>query len=270
MVEQRTDSRIATLTSPRNPLLKEVRRAIDKGTLTPSGLCVAESFHLLEEALSSQCNVPYVLASEAVAATVERKIKGLRSTTLLRLDDALFRSFSATESSQGVLALVEPPKWDLEAAFCGSSLVVILDGLQDPGNCGTILRAAEAFGATGALLLKGTVNPYNPKAIRASAGSLFRLPLVAALEAELVLSTARQRSVRMFSAMPRAPLAAADADLTGRCALVIGSEGQGVSAVMANAAAPLRIPTTRVESLNAAVAAGILLYEAARQRRTAD
>src|SRR6202035_4126314 len=89
-----------------------------------------------------------------------------------------FRDLSSTETPQGVIALVRPPAWTLDQILSGCALVVVLDGVQDPGNAGAILRAAEAFGATGAVFLKGTVNPYNPKCLRGSAGSVFRLPLV--------------------------------------------------------------------------------------------
>jgi len=259
----------AHLTSPRNPLLKEIRVAIDRGTLTKSGLCVAETFHLLEEAVRSGCAIDTVLAAESVCSTVERRIGGLRGLKLIALADDLFASLSATETSQGVMTLVRPPSWDLDSVFRGQSLVIVLDGVQDPGNAGTILRAAEAFGATGAIVLKGSVNPWNPKAVRASAGSVFRLPLIAGLDGPLVLAALTQRRTDIYAAMPRAENPIDTVDLRRRCALVIGSEGRGVGPQFTAAATPVRIPTASVESLNAAVAAGVLLYEASRQRRVA-
>jgi RNA methyltransferase, TrmH family len=145
-----------------------------------------------------------------------------------------------------------------------------LDGLQDPGNAGSILRAAEAFGATGVLFLKGAVSPYNPKTLRASAGSLFRLPFLAAADPALALAALREYGVELYASVParaggrvRSPGAA---DLSRRCALIVGNEAHGVSAAWRAAAQEISIPTTGVESLNAAVAAGILLYEARRQR----
>lgn len=163
-------SKTEILTSPANPWLKEVRRAIVRGTLTREGLCVAESFHLLEEALRSDCPVEAVLAAESVRSAVESHVRRLQGLRVMVLADALFREVSGTESTQGVMALVRPPRWTLEQLFRGKPLVVVLDGVQDPGNAGAILRAGEAFGATGVLFLKGTVSPYNPKAVRASAG----------------------------------------------------------------------------------------------------
>src|SRR5580704_2709443 len=119
-----------TLTSFRNPALKEIRKAILRGSLTEQGLCVAESFHLLEEALRSDCQIDSVFASESVGATVEKRIRGLKSIRLVRLPEALFRNLAGTENSQGVIALVRPPEWTLEQLFRGTSLVVVLDGIQ--------------------------------------------------------------------------------------------------------------------------------------------
>src|SRR5271165_3100367 len=131
-------SKIETITSPANPLLKEIRRAIARGELTTDGLCVSESFHLLEEALRSERAVPVVLASESVKSTVDRHVAGLRSTRTIMLPDKLFQSIAATETSQGVMALVRPAEWSVEQLFRGQSLAIVLDGIQDPGNAGAI------------------------------------------------------------------------------------------------------------------------------------
>ena len=256
----------AELTSVKNPLLKDVRRAIARGGVTSEGYCIAETFHLLEEALRSDCAIRAVIASESVRATVERRVGGLRHINVIRVPDELYAEISATESSQGVMALVKPPTWDLDQLVRGSPLVVILDGIQDPGNAGAILRAAEAFGASGVIFIKGSVSPYNPKAIRASAGSVFRVPLMAALDASLAVAAVSQRKLELYAAMPRAAVSLTATNLRERCAFVIGSEGRGVSTELQQAAVALRIPTSKVESLNAAVAAGVLLYEAWRQR----
>jgi TrmH family RNA methyltransferase len=141
----------------------------------------------------------------------------------------------------------------------GTPLVAVLDGIQDPGNAGAILRTAEAFGATGAVFLKGTVSPSNPKCLRASAGSAFRLPIVTEIPDGLAL----------FAADPRANGSVADVPLTSPCAIIIGGEGSGVRPELAARSTGVKIPTVGVESLNAAVAAGILFYEARRQRATA-
>jgi TrmH family RNA methyltransferase len=247
--------RVETITSAANPLVKDVRRAIARGGLTHDGLCIAETFHLLEEALRSRRDVPVVLASESAAKQLGR----LRVPKLLVLPDALFNSISATESAQGVIALVRPPEWTLDDVFTTPALVVVLDALQDPGNAGTIVRTAEAFGATGAIFLKGSVSPHNPKTLRASAGSLFRLPYVSA-------TTLARPGVQLYAAVANAPRTLHDVDLAAPCALIVGNEAHGVSPELRAAATEISIPTTGVESLNAAVAAAVLLYEARRQR----
>ena len=255
-----------TLTSARNPLLKQVRKAVQRGSLTEEGLAVAESFHLLEEALRSDCEIAAVFAAESVRSAVESHVRGLKSLRVTVLPDDLFRAISATEASQGVMALVRPPQWSVQEVFRAECLTVILDGLQDPGNAGAILRAAEAYGATGIAFLKGTVSPYNPKCLRASAGSVFRIPLVAAMDPQLVLAAAEQRKVGLFALMPKGSLDAGEANFSRRCALIVGSEGRGISERLGAKATAVRIPTAAVESLNAALAAGIALYVARRQR----
>lgn len=259
-----------TITSAANPLLKEVRRAIARGVLTADGLCVAETFHLLEEALRSDCDVKTVLAAESVRSAAEAHVRRLAGIKVAILPDGLLESISGTEASQGVMALVKPPVWSLDQLFRGCPLVVVLDGIQDPGNAGAIVRAAEAFGASGALFLKGSASPYNSKTLRASAGSLFRLPFLTGVEPALARAALRQHRVELYAGVPARPgvLARplADLDLTKPCGLVIGNEARGVSAELRAAATDTFIPTIGVESLNAAVAAGILLYEARRQR----
>jgi TrmH family RNA methyltransferase len=250
-------------------MLKEVRKAILRGSTTEDGYAVAESFHLLEEALRSDCEIGAVFAAESVKSAVERHVGGLKKVRVVVLPDELFRTISATESSQGVMALVRPPAWTLEQLFRGLSLVVILDGLQDPGNAGTIVRAAEAFGATGVVFLKGAVSPYYPKCLRASAGSIFRVPLVAALDERLLLAAVEQRKLEMFALMPKGALELGECNLSGKCAILVGSEGRGVSDRLSAKAMDVRIPTAGAESLNAALAAGIALYAARKQRMIA-
>jgi TrmH family RNA methyltransferase len=242
---------VETLISDKNPLLKEVRRLAAGGASGDDRLVLAEGPRLLEEALRSQIEIHAVILSESAT---EMPVGNAR---VVRVLDALFNKLASTESPQGVLALVRLPEWTQEDLLRGTlPLVVVLDGVQDPGNAGAILRTAEAFGATGAVLLKGTVSPSNPKCLRASAGSAFRVPIVSEIPEGLAL----------YAADPKAALPAAQADLRIPCGIVIGSEGHGVRPELAARATGLKIPTVAVESLNAAVAAGILLYEARRQR----
>jgi TrmH family RNA methyltransferase len=241
--------------SDKNPLVKQIRRAVSRGCLTEDGYAVAEGVHLLEEALAAKCEIGAVIVAESARVNYpDARV----------VSDRTFRDLASTETPQGVIALVRPRVSTLDQMARGDdALVVVLDGVQDPGNAGAIVRVAEAFGASGAVFLKGTVNPYNPKCVRGSVGSVFRVPLVSAIQADEILGLAE---IAWYAAMPRAQKLVSDANLAAPCGIIIGSEGHGVGPVLAARATGLRIPTSGVESLNAAVAAGILLYEARRQR----
>lgn len=256
------------ITSPHNPLLRDVRRAVQRASLTSAGLAVAGTLHLLEEALRSSCDIPTVLATPALLPQVQRLLRRHPATRLLSLDEPLLAGLAGTESPQGVVSLVRPPSWTPDQLFSRPPLLLLLDQIQDPGNAGTLLRAAEAFGASGALFLKGSVSPHNPKTLRASAGSLFRLPYLT-LPAPEALALIRRHGLELLTAVPRGGTPLHAADLARPCALAIGNEARGISDLLLAASVPLHIPTTGVESLNASLAGAILLYEAARQRRTA-
>lgn len=247
------------IVSPRNPLLKEVRRAVARGTLTSDGFAVAESFHLLEEAVRSGCEIRCILAAESVASRVEPR-------ELVRVvPDTLFREIASTETSQGVISLVKVPSCTL--SDLDTSLVVVLDGVQDPGNAGTIARSSEAFGATSLIFASGSVSPFNPKTLRASAGSLFRLSFACGVSQVDIAAWLASSKVGRYSAVPRAQLSVEEVDWVRPAAVIVGNEGRGVGPDFLAGSIAFAIPTGGVESLNAAVAASVVLYEAARQRR---
>lgn len=258
--------KVETLTSSRNPLIGDVRRAARAGSLTENGCCLAESFHLLDEILRGNCPVDVVLASQSASPEVQRRLRARPAVRLVVVPDRLFEAIAATEASQGVMVLVRPPSWTLQQVFGKLPLVIVLDGIQDPGNAGAILRAAEAFGASGLIFAKGTVGPYNPKAVRASASSVFRVPLVQGLAAEEIQAAFAHKNLTVYASVPSQGQAVHLADLSRACAVIIGSEGRGVSDRLREGTTALHIPTASVESLNAAMAAGIVLYEAQRQR----
>lgn len=243
-----------SLVSAHNPLIKQVRRAASRGALTDDGFALAEGPHLLEEARRSGVEIGAVIAAESA-----RTIPEAGEARVMQVADATFAGLASTGTTQGVLALVRPRAWTLEDVLRGTPLVVVLDAVQDPGNAGAIVRAAEAFQATGVVFRKGSVNPYNPKCLRGSAGSIFRMPVVTAEDLTGL-------ALPLFAAEANAKAAVTGIDLTEACGIVIGAEGRGVSPELAAKAIGVRIPTSGVESLNAAVAAGILLYEASRQR----
>ena len=257
-------ARLDTITSPGNPWLKTLRRAAARGSTTPEGFALAESPHLLQEALRSGIEIDRVFASERAAADAAAALPPHLRVPLHPVADRLFEEVSTTASSQGVLALVKLPAWEPPAVFGG--LVVALDRVQDPGNAGMIVRSAEAFGASGVVFLKGSAAPTNPKALRAAAGSAFRLPLLQRVAADAFLTLAEGAGKTVLCTGARAEIALADADLSTDCVVVVGSEGRGVGAAVAARATAVGIPVQTVDSLNASVAASIVLYEFARRR----
>jgi TrmH family RNA methyltransferase len=243
-----------------NPLVKQIRRAVAHGTLTDDGWAVAEGPHLLQEALRARLEIRAAIVSEAAKPGILGDWS--RRLELRSVSEKTFRTLCSTETPQGVVALVKPPAADLATMLSGDGLVAILDGVQDPGNAGAIVRVAEAFGAIGAVFLKGTVDPFHPRALRGSAGSSLRLPIACGVDPDSL------GCLKIYAAMPRAKdsVEVSRADFAGRCAIAIGGEGRGIGERLAARAIAVHIPTRHVESLNAAVAAGILFYEAARHR----
>jgi TrmH family RNA methyltransferase len=217
---------------------------------------------------------------------------------VLRTSDKLFSGVADTRTPQGIAALVRPRQSTLENLLPGSALLVVLVGVQDPGNVGTIVRTAEAFGATGAATCPadsiGTADPFGPKALRASAGSALRLPIVQGISPAILLAQLRMSRVKIYAAVaaeaPATPakqngnkiaVAASpllrpwDIDWNIPSAILIGNEGAGLPADLVRATdARVYIPQAAaiapvgIESLNAAMAASVLLYEAMRQRNT--
>lgn len=264
-------SRLRRIEGRHNSLLKELRQAFSRGELTASGECAVEGFRIIEEAVRSGLKFRAVFFSESAKARAERLLPqiGAHVETVL-VPDKLFSSVVPSETPQGVAALVYVRRFSLEDALDGTSSgpLLVVAGLQDPGNLGTILRSAEAFGAKGVLLSEGTVSVYNSKVVRASAGSVFRL-VVAKAELGVATTTMRARGVRLVATSSHKGTPLPEADFTRQVAIVVGNEGAGIDKkLLAQMDDLVMIPhSPRVESLNAGIAASIILYEAARQKR---
>jgi TrmH family RNA methyltransferase len=265
---------VRVVESKDNARLKELRKALAAAGRSAQDRVGIEGPHLLEEALRAGLRVTTIFVAQGPNRDLERLLDALRvppETEILQLPAKLLDSALATETPQPIAALVEPPDWSwphiLDARRKGATLILVLAGIQDPGNLGTILRSAEAFGADGVVSLPGTVSAWNPKAVRASAGSVFRIPLLAVSEREC-LEELHEAGVKILATTVHAAQPAELVDMAGPVALVIGNEGNGVADdLAAKADARITIPCPGpVESLNAAVAASVLLYEAARQR----
>jgi TrmH family RNA methyltransferase len=257
--------------SKQNGRLKQLRRALAHPGRDQGSLAGIEGPNLLEEALRAGLRIDCVFAAQGAEHLLE-SLPLPPETEILLLPRELLDSALATETPQPIAALIEPPVWTWEHLLNSqrniAPLILILDGLQDPGNLGTILRSAEAFGAGGVLCLPGTVSAWNSKAVRASAGSLFRLPLLT-VSAEDCFARLHAAGVKVFATAVHGAEPAPRVDLAGPVALLIGNEGNGVSDhLAAQTDGTITIPCPGpVESLNAAVAASVLLYEASRQRK---
>ena len=277
MLSNEAEGRLRRVTSRQNALVKDLRRVFTQDEPTEQGYIGVEGVRLREEAIRSGLRFQAVFFSEAGRGHAARLLPQISSQTeALLLPDDIFAGAVRTESPQGVAALVKlrPAKFEdlLEQTEAGILLAGVA-GIQDPGNLGTIIRSAEAFGARAVLLGEKTVSPFNAKAIRASAGSLFREPILRVKMAEAI-PLLKQHGVRVLATSSHKGKPLQEADFTGSAMLIVGNEGAGVPhEVLALADGLVTIPhSARVESLNAGIAASILLYEAARQRQkpTAD
>jgi TrmH family RNA methyltransferase len=271
----RSQPRLRRIEGRHNPLLKQLRQAFSRAQRTDDGDCAIEGLRMLEEAIRSGLRFRAVFFRESALERAERLLPqiGAHVETLL-LPDKLFDASVPSETPQGVAALVRLKEFSVDDVLEKERLqvgpIVVLAGLQDPGNLGTIIRSAEAFGSAGIILGEGTVSPLNAKAVRASAGSIFRLPVVAAAAGlEDVVAKLRAQNVRLVATSSHKGTPLDQADLTGPPAVFIGSEGSGLArGLMAQMDEAVAIPhTAQVESLNAGVAGSIILYEAARQRK---
>ena len=263
--------RLRRIEGRHNALVKELRAAFAHGELTPDGYCAIEGMRILEEAIRSGLKFKAVFFRASAENRADRLLPQLAAhVETLLLPDKLFASAVPSETPQGVAALVRCKSFKLEDVLAKSQSgpLLAIAGVQDPGNLGTILRSAEAFGAGGALLGEGTVSSFNSKVIRASAGSVFRLPIVQTKLAA-ILHQLRELGLRLIATSSHKGTPLDQARLTGPLAIFIGSEGAGLPRdLLAEMTDTVVIPhSPTVESLNAGVAASIVLYEAARQRR---
>jgi TrmH family RNA methyltransferase len=261
----------SVIRSRANPVVRRFQALKDRGL--DGELLLIEGIKLLEEAQASRIVIvevaatPEAEAREPVAALLAR----LRAagTPVRLLEARVLGALSELPTSQGVLALARRPSFDEDALFRGVPLLVVGVAVQNPGNLGGLLRTAEAAGSTGAFFTEGCADPFSWKALRGSMGSAFRLPHVAGRSFAVVESRLRERGVRVVATASAGGEPYDRAQLDGPLALLCGNEAAGLpESVIARADLKVHIPLLgTVESLNVGVAAGIVLFEAARQRR---
>jgi TrmH family RNA methyltransferase len=260
------------ITSTKNPIVRRYREA---AAGDPPEVMLVEGVKLVWDACEARLPIQEAAVSPRLLGTalgkdVRRRLE--REAALLHeCADAVLERLSSLESHQGVAVIARRPAYqdrDLLGAS-GATLLVVAAGIRDPGNLGALLRTAEAAGATGLCALAGGADPFREKAVRGSAGSVFRLPTRGGVPVERCLQFCAEHRLRIVVAEQTGETEHWDADWRPPTALVVGGEGAGVpDELRAAAQLRVRIPMTAgLESLNVAVAAGVLLFEARRQRR---
>ncbi len=275
------------LTASQNPVIKEIRSLRNKSSREEKGLFFIEGSRFVEEAVreavsTAGCGGPgsegaaeirYIAISDTylnnpesmklIEPCVRQGIK------IYNVTDSLFESISDTRNPQGILAVMTLKRDHLKNARLSGGILVLLDSIRDPGNMGTIIRTADAAGCAGVVVTEGCVDVYNPKVLRSTMGSVFHLPILHSATIEDAMMVCKEMGYKLCASHLEGSVSIYDADLSGDIAFVTGSEADGIGDGARRSADMLvRIPMDgRAESLNAAVATGIMIFEAVRQRK---
>lgn len=256
------------ITSSKNGIIKEVKGLYKRKDRWKEGLFIIEGIKIIEEAFLNNVELKYIIISDKIKTTVEgsnfyEMIK--YNKNLIHTTETIFKDISDTENSQGIIGIAKFHPTDLDELLAiDNPSIIFLDGLQDPGNLGTIIRTCDAFNLDGIILGEGSVDPYNSKVVRSTMGSIFRVPLVISNNSLETLNELKRNGIRVLSTSLEASLPLFNMDFREGFALVIGNESKGVSEEIINISdALIKIPMPGLaESLNAGVAASIIMYEA--------
>lgn len=258
-----------SITSGQNPYYKQAKQLNSRKQREENGLFLVEGVRFLDEAIASKANIERIFISETFLEGCSRAyLDVLEGFELNLLPDRLFKELADTETPQGAAAVVKRQRLELDKVLGGRNLYVILEAIQDPGNLGTIIRTADAAGFTGVLVSKGCADVYSPKVLRATMGSIFHIPVVGVTDMRGAMTGLRAGGVKLLAAHLRGDVSYYQVDMKQNIALLVGSEANGLSEETAALADELvKIPMPGLaESLNASVAAGLLLFESVRQR----
>lgn len=255
------------ITSTANAQVKDVINLIKKsGERKNRGLFVIEGIRMFREIPSRYIHKIY--ASESFACENRSMLSEYEYETV---SDKVFSQMSDTKTPQGIMAVVKMPKYTMADITDRSEnpLMVILENIQDPGNLGTIVRTAEGAGASGIIMSKNTVDIFNPKTIRSTMGSLFRVPFIYVEDITTAMEELHEKNIATYAAYLEGSMDYCEPDYSRAGAIIIGNEGNGLTKETAKLAKNrIRIPMGgKLESLNAAISAAVIMYEAARQRR---
>lgn len=262
------DKRVTRITSASNRIIKQLRELDDKKGRTRWNAFIIEGLKLADEALRHLARIDYFLVADSLYPEFESMMAGRKDIPVYLVPDDLFKRVSTTGTPQGVLAVAPLLDHEDPSLIAEGSRYVVLEQLQDPGNIGTIIRAADACGFDAVLLSPGCADPHNPKVIRSAMGSVFHIPILSCADIFDTISRLRSRGIRIVAAHPRDSSIIWDLPLADIIAVVIGNEGNGLSQRMLDITdlrAMIPMPG-QAESLNAASAASMVLYESMRQR----
>ncbi len=262
------------IVSRQNKIVKYIKSLKDKKNRKKHGSCLVEGFRFVKEAVMSGAEIEAICFMAGVDTDDRKELEPLLASEscCFEVSPEVFKQLAETDSPQGVVAAVKIPACPLSALYRKGFRALILDSVQDPGNAGTMIRTAHAMGFNAVLTTRGTVDVYNSKVLRATMGSIFYMPMIDGLEKEEIISFCREHCLRLITTTLRNGNPCHQADLSGEFMLVIGNEGKGISPGMESSAnESIHIPMPGgAESLNAAVAASVMMYESNRQKTKTD
>lgn len=260
------------ITSSKNQIIKDVKGLHKRKDRWNSQLFIIEGIKIIEEALYNSIIIKYIIFSDKLLSTDDGKafFEGIKhNDNIIEITESLFKEISDTENPQGIIAIAKFEIQDFNKIFNKKNpSLIFLDGVQDPGNMGTIIRSCDAFNLDGIILGKGSVDPYNTKVVRATMGSIFRVPLYICDEPLETLSRLKEHEIIILSTSLEGSVPVYDVDYNQGFVLVIGNESNGVNSEILNKSDRLiKIPMPGfAESLNAGVAASIIMYEAMKSK----
>ncbi len=250
-----------------NQKIKDAARLKDHKYRHREQMFLIEGRNLFCEAVKGQQELQRVFVEREEAEQYLDEFRKTRDVEWIKIDHNLMKYICDTQTPQGIVAVDRIPQWNLHETIRKSGLVLFLDRIADPGNMGTILRIAWAFGVQGVMLSSGCVDPFSPKVVRASMGAVFHVPVFYDISAEELVSY-QAEGYRILASSLNTDLSINEVDFTGSVIIIVGSEARGVSAkILSVCDQSFKIPIiTPVDSLNAGVACGIIVYEAGKQR----
>lgn len=257
------------ITSVNNPIVKAAAELKKKKVRQEQGLFIAEGLRTVEEAVESKCVVQVfytAIEDDRTRAVLEKAAE--KNIPLYCVPENVLKKIADTDNPQGVLAVCRMQQIKLESLFATGEMLLVLDRVGDPGNVGTMLRTADAAGIGGVVLLEGCVDVYAPKTVRSTMGSLFHVPVFTGAKEELFVKAAKRNGYELLVTALDGADNLYKANLRGRIAFVMGNEANGVTkTLLQEADKRVYIPMAgRAESLNVAMAAGIVMFEALRRK----